>query len=61
MHQIAYHQAGKFRIEGEGAAAHLVRPLPNSSLGFASSAGIGEAPIPLTRMKELIQAARTDD
>ena len=56
VHQIAFHRAGKFRIEGEGNDARLVRPLPNSSLGE----GIGEAPITLGQMKELIQA-RTDD
>lgn len=60
VHQIAYHRAGKFRIEGEGADARLVRPLPNSLLGLDPSEGIGEEPILLDRMKELIQA-RTDD
>lgn len=57
VHQIAFHRAGKFRIEGKGDDARLVRPLPNSSLGIE---GIGEDPISLDQMKELIQV-RTDD
>ena len=61
VHKIAYHRAGKFRVEGEGAAAHLVRPLPNISLKIAPSEGIDESPILLTRMRALIQAERTDD
>lgn len=61
VHQIAYHHAGKFRVEGEGAAARLVRPLPNSSLKIDPSEGIDESPILLTRMRELIQAERTRD
>ena len=61
VHQIAFHRAGKFRIEGEGADARLVRDLPNSLLDIDPSEGIGEDPIPLDRMKELIQAARTED
>ena len=59
VHQIAYHRAGKFRVEGEGAEARLVRPLPNSSLKIDPSQGIGESPILLSRMKQLIQAERT--
>ena len=59
MHQIAYHRAGKFRVEGEGAEARLVRPLPNSSLKIDPSEGIDESPILLMRMKVLIRAERT--
>ena len=59
VHQIAYHRAGKFRVEGEGAASRLVRPLPNSSLKIDPSQGIDESPILLSRMRELIQAERT--
>ena len=59
VHRIAYHRAGKFRVEGEGAAARLVRPLPNSSLKIDPSQGIDESPILLSRMKQLIQAERT--
>ena len=59
VHQIAHHRAGKFRVEGEGAGARLVRPLPNSSLKIDPSQGIGDSPILLSRMKELIQAERT--
>ena len=59
VHQIAYHRAGKFRVEGEGATARLVRPLPNSSLKIDPSQGIDESPILLSRMKQLIQAERT--
>ena len=61
VHQIAFHRAGKFRVGGEGEDAPLVRDLPNSELGIDPTEGIGEDPIPLNRMKELIQAARTDD
>lgn len=59
VHQIAYHRAGKFGVEGEGAAARLVRPLPNSSLKIDPAQGIDESPILLSRMKQLIQAERT--
>ncbi|MCY3734995.1 MAG: hypothetical protein OXG13_01260 [Gemmatimonadaceae bacterium] len=59
VHQIAHHHAGKFRVEGEGATARLVRPLPNSSLKIDPSQGIDESPILLSRMKQLIQAERT--
>ena len=61
VHQIAYHRAGKFRVEGEGAAARLVRDLPNSELAIDASEGIGEAPIPLEKMKALIRTERADD
>ena len=61
VHQIAYHRAGKFRVEGEGAAARLVRDLPNSALEIDASEGIGENPIPLEKMKALIRAERADD
>ncbi len=58
VHQIAYHRAGKFRVEGEGSSARVVRSLPNSSLKIDQSEGIGEEPIPLERMKQLILSER---
>ena len=56
LYRIAYDRGGKFRVEGEGQAARLVRPLPNHSLAIDPGEGIGEDPIPLARMKQLIQA-----
>ena len=61
VHQIAYHRAGKFRVEGEGTSARLVRDLPNSALAIDASEGVGEGPIPLEKMRALIRAARADD
>ena len=55
VHQIAFHRAGKFRVEGDGANARLVRPLPNSGLEIDPQEGIGEGPIDLDRMRALIR------
>ncbi len=58
VHQVAFHRAGKFRVEGEGADARVVRPLPNRGLKIDSREGIGDGPINLNQMKGLIQNER---
>jgi hypothetical protein len=58
VHQIAFHRAGKFRVEGEGTDASVVRSLPNAELKIDPREEIGAGPIDLSRMRTLIQSER---